>query len=368
MNGKFAHIILALLLLGSSQGCAGKKPYVVDWQRGYFDGTFGSGTHSTLQGSSPTVDKDHLFFGTLGGSMLLVNSTSAKPIWRNEHGSVFESAAAFDDDHYFIGNLDGELLAVDKKTGSVSWSYTSDAEITAKPAIVDDLVIFSDSSNSVVALNKKDGSFIWRYREDPPERLTIRGTSAVAVMDNPKRLFVGFSKGVLVSLDAKNGDVVWRKPLANDERYMDIDGTPRVANDIVLAAAISGPLVAFRADGNLLWTNDDVKSGAKLAMLGKLVFAGTSDGNLIAVGLEDGKTVWKTLLAESVAATTLLVDGDNVIVGLSNGNVVVADPQTGNERWRYFLNDRVRGDIVPVDRGFLVMDGAQALFRFKKKH
>jgi outer membrane protein assembly factor BamB len=342
------------------------KPYVVQWQRGYFDGALGSGTHSTLQGSSPLIDDGNLFFGTLGGSMVLLDGNSTRPIWRNKQESVFEGGAAMDASHFFVGNLDGELLAVNKLDGSVDWTYTSDAEIMTKPTVVGDFVVFSDSSNSVVALNKKDGSFIWRYREDAPERLTIRGSSAVALMSKPERLFVGFSKGVLVALNPKDGDVIWRKPIANDERYMDIDGTPRVVGNIVLAAAMSGPLVAFRADGSLLWVNDDVKSGAQIAILDKTVFAGTSGGQVVAVGLEDGKTIWQTDLAQSVAATTLLIEGNNLIVGLSNGNVVVVDPKKGDELWRYYLADRVRGELIPTGNGFLVMDGHQSLFRFKK--
>ena len=83
----------------------------------------------------------------------------------------------------------------------------------------------------------------------------------------------------------------------------------------------------------LLWkfkTNDEIKSSP--AIDEGLVFIGSSDANVYAIGLENGNLVWSYKTGGAVEATACVADG-SVFIGSSDSFLYALDAKTGRLKW-----------------------------------
>ncbi|MEK7270606.1 MAG: PQQ-binding-like beta-propeller repeat protein [Planctomycetota bacterium] len=72
------------------------------------------------------------------------------------------------------------------------------------------------------------------------------------------------------------------------------------------------------------------------------VFIGSSDSNVYAMALADGKRLWKTPLDGEVEAPPLFVDA-TVFVGSTRGTLHALEAATGRPRWAFKTEDRILG-------------------------
>lgn len=111
---------------------------------------------------------------------------------------------------------------------------------------------------------------------------------------------------------------------------------PAVTGDAVYVVDARGRVSArARADGHELWRRNtgEAFSAGPVAGYGQL-FAGTREGELVAMSATDGTVVWRAQLTGEVLAPPAL-DGDAVIVKSADGRVTLFDRASGAVRWVY---------------------------------
>lgn len=154
-----------------------------------------------------------------------------------------------------------------------------------------DFVIQANSSDGVTAYDRKSGREIWR-------RAVLNGVeSSIAIVKD--RIFFGGNDGFFYSVDAKNGQVLWTfptrienlsEPLLHEGVVYFLNG----ANTLYALDAASGKQLWLysRQDPNSL----SIRGGSRPAIRGDTLFAGFSDGAVVALFVKNGAVKWEKQL------------------------------------------------------------------------
>ena len=103
------------------------------------------------------------------------------------------------------------------------------------PLVYDGMMWLTGPSNHAYALDLRTGSEIWNYHSRVPEGINTccglpnRGFAALGGLS-----FKADVEGVLVALDSKSGEVVWKTPLADYRKGYSATGAPMVVKNLVI--------------------------------------------------------------------------------------------------------------------------------------
>lgn len=144
-------------------------------------------------------------------------------------------------------------------------------------------------------------------------------------------------------------DVVWQESIGDGVQHYFSRLTPAIHNDVVYVANREGEVEALSLDnGDTLWqtdvrenpafwpweTTESAKlSGGILQAYGK-IFVGSEHGYLTALDRETGEIVWRKTMPGEVLAKPAAGDG-LIFVNLGSGKLLAVHPDTGEERWRF---------------------------------
>jgi PQQ-dependent dehydrogenase (methanol/ethanol family) len=130
------------------------------------------------------------------------------------------------------------------------------------PIVVNGVMFLTTSFNHVYAIDAATGKEYWHYKHKMgPITTFCCGPNNRGVAIAGGRLFMGTLDAKLVALDAKTGDVLWQKEIADPEKGYSETMAPTVVDNKVLIGTnggeygIRGFVKAYDAEsGNLLWT------------------------------------------------------------------------------------------------------------------
>jgi outer membrane protein assembly factor BamB len=270
----------------------------------------------------------------------------------------------------FVTSVRGEVAALDAQTGELRWKTTLEESITQSGLLSEDALYLVTDHDAVVALSRADGSTLWRYRRtEMPEGFAIVGHAGLALAG--RKVIAGFGDGGVAALDASDGRMVWELDTSLDlesmdptRRYLDVDTTPVVVDDVAYVASFSGGLygidvasgtvrhqeaqyrgvTGLATDGQALvlssaeqgvvclelgtlaprWRHDSHRNGApgQPRVARNRVFVPESQGGMVALAMEDGREVGRLLTAHGITSAASLEDGQGFV--LSNAGRLFA--------------------------------------------
>ncbi|WP_415061190.1 PQQ-binding-like beta-propeller repeat protein [Bdellovibrio sp.] len=248
--------------------------------------------------------------------------------WRLPVQNGVEPSAAAIKDRLFVGASDGNFYSVESSTGRVQWTFPTKAENLAPPLLDEGVVYFLAGNNVFYALDAATGRQIWLYSRQDTSQFSIRGGSQAALYNG--MLYVGFSDGALVALNAKSGAVAWELQLNRNKRFRDIDATPVVEGNQIYIAGYDDKLYCVSADkGEILWRVDGGGYSA-ITMLGDKLFYPTTNGEVWALKKNNGEKVWSYKLKEGIATQIKNYKG-SLVFGESQGKLRFLDANSGAE-------------------------------------
>jgi outer membrane protein assembly factor BamB len=214
-----------------------------------------------------------------------------------------------------------------------------------QPIVLVTMVIESNAIDGIVAFERGSGHQIWRLDLENG----VEGGAAVS----GDKLYFGSSDGQFYCVNLVNGSTVWTFPVRAETL-----AAPTFDNGVIYFQ--SGADVVFALDaqsGKQLWvynrqvtTQLSIRSTTRPVVKGDMVYAGFSDGFLVALKRKEGTLLWEHKIGKGnrfhdVDATPV-IDGDSMYVASFDGSLVSMKTATGDVNWTID-----QGAYVPVTLG-----------------
>ncbi|MBI4509858.1 MAG: PQQ-binding-like beta-propeller repeat protein [Deltaproteobacteria bacterium] len=276
--------------------------------------------------ASVAATEKALYVGTHDGMFYALNPTDGAVFWKQPTGQV-SSRALVDLPRIYVGTDEGTLVALDM-SGRVLWRHAAKGSILHPPVVVGDMLVFSDDADHVTALDRETGNWRWGYERETPEEFTMRGHAGA--FSDGERVFAGFSDGYLVALQASSGEAMWIHSLAGDEkRFVDVDTTPVLAGNLLLAASAAGGVHAVDPrDGAEKW-RVPAKGVTGLSAGTDRIYLAAAEEGLLALDLR-GNLLWRQGLKGAGDPATPQVVGPYLFLSTADRGLFIVDRNTGD--------------------------------------
>jgi len=127
---------------------------------------------------------------------------------------------------------------------------------------------------------------------------------------------------------------IWQEDLGEgaSDNYLNL--RPVLANKTLFSIHFSGNVKAYNTETNdSIWTfNTGSKIGSPLTLHKRVLYFGTSEGEVFAVDANNGKLIWKAPITSEVISAPAVVDG-YVVARSVNGDLHAFNTKDGSLRW-----------------------------------
>lgn len=277
---------------------------------------------------TPLLVNDLIIQGNGLDGIVAYEKENGRQKWRLAIPNGVEPSATSIRDRLFVGASDGNFYSVESSSGQIQWSFPTKAENLSAPLLEEGVVYFLAGNNVFYALDAATGRQLWLYSRQDTSQFSIRGGSQAAFYNGT--LYVGFSDGSLVALNAKTGAVVWELQLNRNKRFRDIDATPVIDGNQIYIAGYDDKLYCVSLDkGEVIWRIDGGGYSA-VTMVGDKIIYPTTNGEVWALKKANGDKVWSYKLKEGIATQVKAYKG-SLVFGESQGKLRFLDPNSGAE-------------------------------------
>ncbi|AFY01686.1 outer membrane protein assembly factor BamB family protein [Bdellovibrio bacteriovorus] len=253
---------------------------------------------------------------------------SGQERWRLPIENGAEPSATLIRDRLFVGASDGNFYSIEASTGKVQWTFNTKSENLAAPLLEDGIVYFLAGNSVFYALDASTGHQVWLYSRQDTSQFSIRGGSQAALSNGT--LYVGFSDGSVVALNAKTGSSLWEVQLNRNKRFRDIDATPVVEGNQLYVAGYDDKLYCLSVDkGEVLWRIEGGGYSGVTIVGDKLIYP-TTNGEVQALNKASGDKLWSYTLKDGIATQVRTYKGV-LVFGESQGSLRFLDANAGTE-------------------------------------
>lgn len=279
---------------------------------------------------TPVILGNLLIQGNAIDGMVAYDRDTGRQLWRLPVWNGVEAGATVINDRLFFGASDGLFYSVNAKTGQVLWTFPTHSENIAEPFLdtANGIVYFLSGANVVYALEAESGRQLWLYSRQDTSNFSIRGGSRPALKDG--NLFVGFSDGTLVSLNAKTGNLQWELPLNKNKKFRDVDAAPIVDGDQIYVSGYDDKLYCINAlKGDVQWKIDG-GGYYPVTIYNDRIFYSTTAGEVWALQKGNGQKMWSYSVKEGIPTQVRVYKG-LAVFGETQGRLRFLDVNTGKE-------------------------------------
>ncbi|WP_374033116.1 PQQ-binding-like beta-propeller repeat protein [Bdellovibrio bacteriovorus] len=277
---------------------------------------------------TPVLAGDLVIQGNGLDGIVAYSRDNGQERWRLPIENGAEPSATLIRDRLFVGASDGNFYSIEASTGKVQWTFNTKSENLAAPLLEDGIVYFLAGNSVFYALDASTGHQVWLYSRQDTSQFSIRGGSQAAL--NNGTLYVGFSDGSVVALNAKTGSSLWEVQLNRNKRFRDIDATPVVEGNQLYVAGYDDKLYCLSADkGEVVWRIDGGGYSGVTIVGDKLIYP-TTNGEVQALNKASGDKLWSYKLKDGIATQVRTYKGV-LVFGESQGSLRFLDANAGTE-------------------------------------
>ena len=286
----------------------------------------------------PAEAGDQVYAASSDGSVIAVDKSRGKVLWRRSLSERLSSGVTVDEQHVYVAERDGKLRALNREDGSDSWSYSMSSEILRPVAAAFGRVVSRSADGRIVGLDAIDGNELWRNSYTPPA-LTVHGYSSPSLL--PNGVLVGLDDGKIVALTLDDGKTLWESQLSYPngrsevERLVDVDAEILVDNQALYAVNYQGKLARIEpARGRQIWSVE-FSSVVGMAQAEGTLFVVDDTDRVVALSKDSGAILWEQSALVGRKLTQPLTKGTGLLVADLEGFVHVLAQSDGSLTGRY---------------------------------
>ena len=245
---------------------------------------------------APMVRDGVLYITDTVGRVQAFDAASGKRLWETALKLPVTAGVGYGEGLVLLGTKKGQIVALARASGKQLWLSSVSSEILAPPTADSGVVVTQTVDGQVFGLSAASGERLWSFERSEPA-LSLRGTSAPVTIAGVA--LTGFASGKLVAIGLKDGRLLWEIPIAQPrgrseiERLVDVDSAPLVVGKVLFAAAFQGKIVAVHLEnGRILWSRD-LSTYNELDADASHLYLTDEKGEVLALDLNTGATVWK---------------------------------------------------------------------------
>lgn len=301
------------------------------------------------------------------GDLYCLKASDGEVIWRVSLGGGGGGRAFFKGDRLYLGTDDGRMMALRADDGRKIWAYRVQGAIQRGPVFDGDRMYFVDGQNAIYALKHATGEWLWQYRREAPAEFALMGEAPPVVADG--KVYVGFSDGVLVSLNASDGALAWQRDLAPEhDRFQDVDAPVAIVGKRIFAASSAAGVYALEVGtGEIIW-NVPITGAVQVLAHDEDVIIGLDNGQVARLRGLDGFMQWRTRFGESAGApgAPVLLNND-LAVAFGNGGLHTLSADDGRPINHFNPGNGIHAPLTLASDGrlFFVSDGG-VLYAFSR--
>jgi outer membrane protein assembly factor BamB len=243
----------------------------------------------------------------------------------------------------FIGSCAGNFYAINKSTGQVQWSYDirkdgKQVSFHGDPLVTNDLILIGtdyscepDGVGHVYAFERDSGKVRWKYPS------TSVPTDIVQIGPN---VYFGSFQDKWSSIDLRTGKFNWSFTTGASNENCDPPRSPVTDGTRLFIVGLDGIIYSLAASsGRVIWKRKlSSAPSTSLALRDKTIYVGTSDQRIYRLNAETG-TVISDLATEARPVGRLTFANDSLFLFLENaaerlGYIISVDPKLAGVRWK----------------------------------
>ena len=245
---------------------------------------------------------------------------------------------------------------------TIGWRYDTPATVNLTPAFDDERVYLPLAEGVVVSLQAANGQLNWRAEmggELSASPVADNHMVYVASETGKPEAGVRRATGALRALGREAGVTQWMRTFE-----MPLRGSLTLANGKLFAASSNGRVYSFDGKtGAVRWFYDYGKPfNAQPVVSDSRVYVGSEDGILLAFDEANGKLLWFYKTKGAVRGP-VANSGDHVYFGSGDGYVYAVDASRGRLKWRSRLGAGVQA-VAKVDDDLLVASLDNFVYKF----
>lgn len=299
--------------------------------------------------TDPVVADGVVYFGDDSGTLVALGTEDGREVWTYAHGSRIAQTPSVDKDHVYFGSQTG-ITALQRETGDVDWHCAIPLGAgEATPLPVGNRVFFSAYDGCSYCLNQKTGEQIWKHdfaADAPPDQPGFAGAQArfQNIVARPNgaacdgKLFIQsvFDQSRVIALDCETGKRHWSFQTGGWIRP-----APTISGDRVYVVSQDKHVYCLNRDtGALIWKfNTPSWLSSRVAVHDGRVFLAHHGAKLYQLEADSGKLIRMFEPPdeedrEGLVYSFPIIANQTAYFASGKGVLLAVDVETGKLRWR----------------------------------
>lgn len=240
--------------------------------------------------------------------------------WRKNFGYI-QTSPILQDNYVYFGSLNGVQYKVEAATGKMEWRFETKSPIHSTCALWEDNVIFGNDKGFIYCLGTTDGSERWKIETAMPVYSTP--------MTDEGRAYLGCDDSTYYCINISDGSVIWK----NNLKTKMIAGSALYEKENIITCGIDGAVYSLnKVDGTIKWkfsTRGAITSSPVVS--GSYIYCASYDGYVYCLDAATGTQLWSHELQNKVKTSPvvwkdyLFVAGDDVVYCFTNKPIIKSD-------------------------------------------
>lgn len=339
-----------------------KRFFNVNWVKNldseYITGNLPIGVGATR------IFNDMVYMGSMGGIMTAYDIETGRPIWSKNDKTPLGGGVEFFKNHVAYGGMNGRLFVRHYLSGKLKYAIDLMAPIESAPFFYNDRLIVYLRGHQIVHLDAETGKVLWVYKRAVAVTTTLQRTTKPLIIGN--KIIVGFADGFLGALSVDEGLLLWETRVVDQQKFVDVDLNPILAQGLVITGSPSGELVAVNPDNGAISRSYSVSVMSHPLLKGQQLVLGTNDGEVVIMSLNGD--ILKKVKVSRQPVSAVVWWKDTIVAASFDGYLRAIDPLTLTVIDSFPLGyeySAVFSDIVTTDEHMALYSSRNRLYLFR---